>query len=129
MPKNECISVTAVLGSPSECYCGDSLPSKKASNCDMKCAGDDNKVCGGKDAISIYSGSCSPRNHDDDNPTSGSVKGATNIGCYKDDPSDSRRRVLPEAMTKSTKDMDAEVSALRNHESAHIGELDWWNFL
>lgn len=86
---------------PSECFCGDSSPSKKASNCDMKCAGDGNEVCGGRDAITLYSsGSCPSHG--------GSTDGVKKIGCYEDDPLD---RVLDGRKTTDVKNMNAKVKS------------------
>lgn len=43
-----------------ECYCGESLPAplvelSSSLSCDMACAGDIGVLCGGRDAITIYS--------------------------------------------------------------------------
>jgi hypothetical protein len=42
----------------SQCFCGGSIAEDRApgttSNCLMKCGGDQNEVCGGADAISLY---------------------------------------------------------------------------
>lgn len=78
----------------------------------MKCTGDDSEVCGGRDAISVYSGSCStpaptPREHPHNDLKDDSASGTKNIGCYKDDRGD---RVLSDAQTES-KNMNAEVGA------------------
>lgn len=86
---------------PTECFCGDSAPSKKASNCDKKCAGDDSEFCGGRDAITLYSSGSCPSG-------GGSAAGAKNIGCYEDDPLD---RVLAGRKTVDVKNMNAEVSS------------------
>jgi chitinase len=36
-----------------ECYCGARLPSQTASNCNFKCKGDSNQICGGDNALSV----------------------------------------------------------------------------
>ncbi|KAL8873114.1 MAG: hypothetical protein Q9174_001361 [Haloplaca sp. 1 TL-2023] len=40
-----------------QCFCGDELvnSAKHADKCDMKCAGDDSEICGGRGHLSIYS--------------------------------------------------------------------------
>ncbi|KAI8616365.1 WSC domain-containing protein [Chytriomyces sp. MP71] len=37
-----------------ECYCSNSLPSTTASNCNAPCAGNQNQLCGGSYALSVY---------------------------------------------------------------------------
>ena len=47
----------AGLKNSSLCYCGDTYPTYSASSdteCDTACSGDNNQVCGGAEAISIY---------------------------------------------------------------------------
>jgi hypothetical protein len=44
-----------------ECYCGNELSNgasldKTSDQCNMKCSGDDSTICGGPDAISLFSG-------------------------------------------------------------------------
>ena len=41
-----------------ECFCGNSLPSEyliAETNCNMKCAGNENQICGGVRAINVFS--------------------------------------------------------------------------
>jgi len=39
----------------SQCYCGNDLPTETATNCNMKCAGNKNQICGGSWAMNVFS--------------------------------------------------------------------------
>jgi hypothetical protein len=38
-----------------ECYCGQSLPTVTADQCNMPCTGNSAEICGGPNALSVYS--------------------------------------------------------------------------
>jgi len=38
-----------------QCFCGDTAPTETADNCDMKCSGDNDQICGGRWAMNVYS--------------------------------------------------------------------------
>ena len=38
-----------------QCFCGNTTPVEVASNCDRKCSGNKNQVCGGSWALNVYS--------------------------------------------------------------------------
>lgn len=56
-----------------QCFCGSASddPTKNGeATCDMDCSGDDTRICGGRDAISVYQYDESPY---------------VDVGCYVDD--------------------------------------------
>ena len=38
-----------------QCFCGDTAPTITATNCDMKCVGNRDQICGGFWAMNVYS--------------------------------------------------------------------------
>ena len=38
-----------------DCFCGNKRPTETATNCNMKCAGDQNQICGGVWAMNVFS--------------------------------------------------------------------------
>ncbi|CAO1625703.1 unnamed protein product [Sympodiomycopsis kandeliae] len=60
----------------SECYCGASLPSTKAENCNVQCAGNPSEMCGGSWALNVF----------DNTNIKGSVTDANyqSLGCFAD---------------------------------------------
>ncbi|KXJ97564.1 WSC domain-domain-containing protein [Microdochium bolleyi] len=69
------------LGYYGECYCGNSIRNDKLSEdkCVFKCNGDSNQICGGDDAVSIYTDPTF-------NPISSvSVSDYQYVGCWTDD--------------------------------------------
>ncbi|KAJ1337595.1 WSC domain-containing protein [Microdochium nivale] len=71
----------AGLGYYGECYCGNSIGNAKLSEdkCNFKCNGDSNQICGGDDAVNIYTDPTF-------NPISSiSVSDYKYVGCWTDD--------------------------------------------
>ncbi|KAF2728292.1 WSC-domain-containing protein [Polyplosphaeria fusca] len=83
MTGEACVDYCHIKGYPlagteykSECYCGSQIPSGVTTgDCWMPCSGNSSEVCGGPDAITIYSGS---------GATSPACQDASYIGCYSD---------------------------------------------
>ena len=51
-----------------QCFCGDTAPIITATNCNMKCDGNRDQICGGYWAMNVYSTSKKAYNHSCEHP-------------------------------------------------------------
>lgn len=82
------VAVSLSLFDFTECFCGNSLPSKHSHDCDMACKGNRDETCGGSNAITVYV-------RDGVDAGGGETE---HLGCYRDD---GTNRIMKMASTES----------------------------
>ena len=101
------------------CFCGNSYGKHgQATNCDMKCAGNSNEICGGAWANSIYELVLSPWSGAADADTSHVTGIGEYKGCFQDNEADRDLNKASDFIASLTLEMCADLCRKQGHKYA-----------
>ena len=100
-----------------QCFCGDTVPTITATNCNMKCDGNRDQISGGFWAMNVYS--TSPKTYSCEHPTKSSRNVDATLTCVDGD-----IRFNKATDEKPNPDMCVQNSTKDREFAASVGEKD-----